>query len=571
MSRRKGRDVTESTASVLHRVSGSSVQSLFGVSCSSAAAEQQCAQKYFSTSPAELQTIQQRTLQEILKPLRQHAALGTLLSQSDLQSLVSLWEAIWDGVLWPMGRSFLRHYKELLGSDCVLICGLCPKKEDRGAASTAAYSRCCNAKFVEPLAAALKSSSGTDSSSMKLVTVVFEEARGYCDAFTDGMQVASADDDDDAVLDTLEKRCRHAGCWDAHAGAKKGVAYSSAAWTAVEQLRLAATVALAAAMGMSVQHIVCLGTRAAQLVTGSGLLTAHTHEATCSQEFSSLVHAAPSATRALHWSYWMHAAHRYKQLRQQLAATYHSHNAAVLERLSTSLQVADVLAMLADARSSWGCYLDSTEQHASSTMLSTYELLRLIGEGDLCYHDTDGEQAASRKAEREVAAAVQQLQTDVKAAAHPLVCGAVLHSSHTAASIDTKMQPVTVTATGRAAAVRSEQLYRGAQQLHALLDSTTVKAAKVLRAAVTQCGSGAAVMAALDTQAAASAGATVSLRLWVVTGLQCTANGKLTVSSVSAPVQNRRTRRLGPAAAKAGGAADTVGASDSLLFSATVA
>lgn len=107
--------------------------------------------------------------------------------------------------------------------------------------------------------------------------------------------------------------------------------------------------------------------------------------------------------------------------------------------------------------------------------------------------------------------------------------------------------------------------------MHALLDSTAAKAAKVLRAAVTQSGSGAAVMAALDTQAVASAGATVSLRLWVVTGLQCAANGELPVSSVSAPVQNRRTRRLGPAAAKAGGAAGTVSASDSLLFSATVA
>lgn len=556
MSRRKGRVVTVSTAPDLHRIPGSAVQSLFGQSCSPAAAEEECARKYFRTSPECLAQIRQRTEEDILLPLREYAASSSIASKQDLERLVSVWESIWDGVQWPMGRSFTRHYEDLLGSVCVLICGLCPKKQDRGSGSTSAYSKCCNAKYAEPLAAAVSRISSSSGSAR--ITLVFEEARGYCDAFTDGMHVATDDDDDEesGVLDTLEKRCRHAGCWNAAARTKQGIAYSSAAWTAVEQQRLAATVALSQAMGMSVKHIVCLGTRASQLVTGSGLLTAHTQEAACCVQFSSLVHAEPSATRALHWSYWMHAARKYKPLLRQLAATYHAHNAAVLERLCTVLQVADTAAVLADARSRWGCYLDSTEVHAATPALSTHALVQLIREGDLQYHDTDGE---LRQAEREVAAAVQQLQADVKAAANVLVCGAVLHSSHTAASVDTEMQPCSVTAAARSMAARNEELYRGAQQLHALLDSTAAKAAKVLRAAVTQCGAGATVIAALDTGAAAySASATVSLRLWTVTGVDCTKSGQLAVSSVCAPAQNRRLRKLGAGASKAGAAAATV-------------
>ena len=115
MSRRKGRVVTVSTVPDLHRIPGSAVQSLFGQSCSPAAAEEECARKYFRTSPECLVQIRQRTEEDILLPLREYAASSSIASKQELERLVSVWESIWDGVRWPMGRSLTRNYEDLLG------------------------------------------------------------------------------------------------------------------------------------------------------------------------------------------------------------------------------------------------------------------------------------------------------------------------------------------------------------------------------------------------------------------------------------------------------------------------
>jgi hypothetical protein len=277
----------------LQRCASGGLQCLYGESGATDKKEQHYAQQYFRSSAAKLRAVYERLDNKVLQYLRRKAAEGCALSKHELQGVVTFYESAWGGIPWPMGRALLHSHSAVAGTRAIVVVGLCPKRCDRGHLSTSAYSKCCESKLVLPVAAALarssssgSSSSSSSSSSRSLpVTVLFEEARGFCDVYTKGMAVADADGSE-AVLDTDEARYTHAGCWHTASASKRGVAYSGREWTAIEQQRLGITVALAEALCMQVLHVVCMGTRASQLVTGSGLLSSGSQEAVCSQKLA---------------------------------------------------------------------------------------------------------------------------------------------------------------------------------------------------------------------------------------------------------------------------------------------
>lgn len=560
---------------VLFHAPGGRVQYLYGHT-TTREEEMSLSYKYFGV---DVMGVKRRTAlvkRDVLKPilelLANNAVSGEAISDETLTPFINKYKEHCGGATLPMVESLLRERDKVEGTYYSLQLGQCPAGDDRGADSKSLYTRSSNGKVWDCVAEGLAqvSSDNTvtvdseDASSGKPMTVVSDEARGFCTGLTVGMPVIG-EDGEPKVLYTEEERCIHAGCWDATNRKKRGMMYWSTEWKDSERVRIMIIVAIAACLRMRLIHILCYGTMSSLLVAGGGLFEKGTHISTCCPEFLSLaeldsrfgITSPPPVTVSLHSSYWPYAARKWENnstLLPMLAATYHHHNEVVVRHVAESIPAlrdapAVVTAMVASSRAASCCrVLDNAKTSSECSPLDVPALKSFSIHGDILYFDPSDEQLELERAKREVAAAVLKTQGCVLKGANALPMGAAQHSSQSEPEAECKMLPVDLKEGVVELAVASESLFRGAPQLNAGLKVD--KAFSMLSSVVRQNGRDTCVFLAPDTTTNMSPeSTTINFRLWAVGGvvpfLESSGELDLTGKQVLAPLQNRRQRRLG--------------------------